>query len=139
MTDLIYYVKSERVWHLYISNHEDLIKNVLQLVHNKISHSDFHRIYKWVTESFYIRKLYIILYNFIWHCFICQTMTSSQHSSYRLLQSIATSVLSYYIIIIDFVLDLSTLTEDFDCTINIMNKHSKWIMFISDKITFTAV
>ena len=138
ITDLIYHIRSEEVQCLCIFNHKDLIKNVLQLAHNKIGHPGFHRIYEWIIRSLYIRKLYILLYEFIWHCSFCQAMTSPWHNSYESLQSITTSVSSHYIIMLDFVIGLSTSTEGFDCAISVTDKHSKWVMFISDKIMFTA-
>ena len=57
------------------------------------------------------------------------------HWLYKLLQSIITLSQSFHIYIIDFIVTLSKIKEDFNSIISLTDKFSKAVIFMPDKIT----
>ena len=138
---LIYHINGEGVRCICIPEHDNLIKDVLRLTHDEIGHPGFHRTYEQITKSLYIRRLYIMLREFIQHCPNCQAMASPRHSPYGFLQPIVTPASPHHTITIDFVLGLpeSPSPEEFDSGMSITDKFSKRVTFIPGRTTYTAV
>ena len=131
---LIYFDNSEQSLHLCIFT--DLIKEVFQLTHNELSHSEYVCTHKHLMQGLYIHNLLKQLHDFIRYCSQCQLNQISQHALYELMQSILSLLQPFYTITLDFILGLSTSLEGFDNVMSVTDKFSKAVTFISDKITW---
>ena len=133
--DLLYFDDDERDLRLYMST---AIKvEIFKLTHNEMKHLDYAHTHKRLIEKLYIYNITTKLYEFIRHCFYCQLNQISRHKSYDFLQSIFSSIKSFHILTIDFILTLSKslfLLNECDYILSIINKFFKVIIFISDKI-----
>ena len=107
---------------------------VFKLTHNEMKHFDYVRTHKRLIEELYIFNIITKLYKFIRHCSHCQLNQIPRYKLYDSLQPIFSSVKSFHILIIDFILTFSkSLSNECDCILSITNKFSKIIIFISDK------
>ena len=116
-----------------------IIKNILNIAHNEDIHSEYARCYKTVSFNYYIRDLTKYLKNYLKHCSKCQVFQTKRHKSYDSLQPILISSISFYIIIIDFVLTLSLTTKNWNCLMSIICKFIKRILLILNKTIWTAI
>ena len=132
--DFFYFDDDKRDLRLCVST---IIKTkVFKLAHNEMKHSDYAHTHKRLIEKLYIFNITIKLYKFIRHCPHYQLNQISRYKLYNSLQSIFSSVKSFHILIIDFILTFSkSLSDECDYILSITDKFSKIIIFIFDKIT----
>ena len=108
---------------------------VFKLAHDEMRYSDYARTHKRLIEKLYIYNIITKLYEFIRHCSHYQLNQISRHKSYDSLQSIFSSTKSFHTLIIDFILTFpKSLSDECDCILSMIDKFSKIIIFIFDKI-----
>ena len=129
---LIYFNDSEQDLCLCIFT--DLIKKVCQLTHNKLSYSEYFCMHKHLTQGFYIHNLLKQLHNFIRYCSQCQLNQRPQHTLYKSMQSILSSLQPFHTIILNFILGLSISVKVYNTVMSVTDKLSKAVMFVSNKI-----
>ena len=115
-----------------------LKKLIFEQAHNLHSHADFHQVYSQILTLIYIRKLRKWLWRYIVHCSECQLNQIKWHLSNKSLKLIKTSEISFYTIIIDFILTLLLLKEEYNCALSITCKFSKWVTILTEKDTYSA-
>ena len=133
---LLYYKNIEKKHHLCISSY--LYEDMFTLTHDFIDHPEYAWTHKWLIDSLYLSDLSKHLHQYIQHCSQCQLMQTSKHSLYELMQSILTSLQSFHILTIDFILVLSILSDRYDTVMSVTDKFSKIIMFIPEWKIFTV-
>src|SRR5436190_14425640 len=99
----------------------NLIHEILKLMHNFIYY-DFDRFLQNLIRLF-IYKEVKLLKQFINHCLQCKLNCSRQHQSYDFLQSILFSLISFHIITLNFIVDLSK--KIYDIILMIVDKFIK--------------
>ena len=110
---------------------------VFKLAHDEMRHFDYTYTHKRLIEKLYIFNMITKLYEFIRHYPHYQLNQIPRHKSYDSLQSIFSSIKSFHILIIDFILALSKslpLLNKCDCILLIIDKFFKIIIFIFNKI-----
>ena len=135
INDLIYHCKNESSRLCILNN---CVQNVLQIIHDDCAHADHYRTYVKLIDLIYIKRFFKQLITYLKHCFVCQLHQIKRHKFYKKLMSIFTTSLLYNIIIIDFVIELSTQFYDFDAMMFITNKCIKKNILISKKSTYTV-
>ena len=116
---------------------ESLIKEILSMIHDS-THFDFDRIYHLVICSWYIQKLIKHVKDYIRHCLKCTINQTRRHKSYESLQSILTSSVLFHVIVIDFVLTLSSSHTNMNNIMFIICKFSKRITTTVEKFTWST-
>ena len=114
------------------------VKKIFDIAHER-SHSDFNSCFEIISRFWYIRELTRQLRDYIRHCSECLIMQTRRHKSWENLQSIDSSLVSFHIIILNFILALSETSQDLDCVMFVTNKFSKRITLIAEEITYAAV
>ena len=128
----IYFNNSEQGLHLCILT--DLIKQVFQLTHNKLSHSEYICTHEYLTQDLYIHNLLKQLHDFIRYSSQCQLNQTPQHTLYKLMQSILSLLQPFYTITLNFILGLSISVKVYNTVMSVTDKFSKAFTFVSDKI-----
>ncbi len=75
---------------------------------------------------------------YIRNCSQCLQIQIRRHRSWRNLQFIHSSSISFHTITMNFVLELSKTKKETDCILSITNKFTKRIMLVSEKFTYTT-
>jgi hypothetical protein len=86
---------------------KSLIKEIFHMTHDEQAHAEFHRAHIIIFEILYIRRLAHYLRQYIEYCSECLLNQIKRHRSYDVLILIASSKISFHIIIMNFVLILS--------------------------------
>ena len=110
---------------------------IFKLAYDKIKHFNYVRTHERFIEKLYIFNIITKFYKFIRHCSHYQLNQISRHKLYNFLQSIFSSIKSFHILIIDFILTFSkslSLSNEYNYILLIIDKFFKTITFISDKI-----
>lgn len=81
-------------------------KNILNIAHEN-EHLEYVKTHDIITKFWYIQDLIKLLRKYIQHCSKCLTCQIKRHKFYESLQFIDSSLVSFYIIIMNFVLTLS--------------------------------
>ena len=114
-----------------------IVQNILELIHDD-EHFDYVKCFEQIIFFWYIRELFRYLKNYFKHCSNCQVYQIRKHASYESLQFILISAMSFHIIIINFILTLSTFINDYDTVMSIFCKFIKKIIFVLNKFTWFA-
>ena len=85
---------------------QSIIQNILVVAHDN-NHFDFARCYEKISTFYYIRDLFKYFWNYLKHCFKCQTYQIRRYKPYKSLQSILILFVFFHIVTIDFILTLS--------------------------------
>jgi hypothetical protein len=134
--NLIYHVnKSTEEKRLCISS--ACVSDILAIAHEQ-DHSEFGVCFEIISRSWYIRELTKALRSYIKHCSQCLQIQIRRHKSWKNLQFIHSSSVSFHIIIMNFVLSLSKIKNEIDCVLSIIDKFTKRVMLISEKFIYTA-
>ncbi len=136
--NLIYHVnRSIEEKRLCISS--DCVQNILVIAHDQDQeHSEFDACFEIISRSWYIRELTKAFKAYIKHCSQCLQIQIRRHKSWRNLQLIHSSSISFHILIMNFVLSLSKIKDEIDCVLSIIDKFTKRVMLISEKFTYTV-
>lgn len=135
---LIYYMDLDHGRRLCIPNHDNLIKDVFQLIHNKLGHRGYHRCHQRITQGLYIHRLATKLHDYLRHCPTRQLNQTPRHRPYGSLQPIITPPSPFYTITIDFILALPESNEELNCALSVTDKFSKRITFMPKIDTWKA-
>ncbi len=137
--DLIWFVLSSILisvsQRLCISS--DCVPNILAIAHEQ-RHSDFEVCFEIISRSWYIKELIRALREYIKHCSQCQQIQIRWHKSWKSLQSIHSSFVSFHTITMNFVLQNLKINKELNCILSVIDKFSKRIMLISEKFTYIA-
>ena len=93
--------------------------------------------YKVIINNYFFKKLIRRFYHYIHYYYKCNINQIKRYTKYDSLISIIESLISYHIIIVDFILTLSRITEEMNIIISIIYKFFKRIIFIFDKDIFS--
>ena len=105
--DLVYYINN-------INDYEHLCificfkKKLFELVYNWQHYDDFYHTYNQIFSSLFIQYLIKQLKIYIQHCSECKINQMTRYILYESLHSILTLSISFYIIIMNFILMLSS-------------------------------
>ena len=115
---------------------KSLEKEIFQMTHNKHHHVSFHWIYDTIVASLFIQSLSQQLSQYIIHCLQCQHYQIIQHQSYKILQSVVRSLISFHTVMTDFIVELLKTKDEFDAVMTVICKFLKKIKFILSKETW---
>ena len=113
-------------------------KTIFATTYNKNHHCDFHRFYVRIFEFLYIKHLIKKFKKYIKHCKKCIENQIVRYAFYDELHSIMSIVLSFHIIIIDFIFALSENSNDMNVVFITIDKFFKKINLLLKKITWFA-
>ena len=135
---LVYYKDPDYGQRLCLPDHDRLIKQVFELIHDELDHLGYHRSHERITQGLYIHRLSTKLHEYLRHCTVCQLHQTPRHKPYGNLQPIITPPSPFYTITIDFILAIPESTEGFNCALSIIDKFSKRITFVPGMDTWRA-
>lgn len=107
-------------------------QKMFRITHDLNNHNNFHRIYDRLANSIYVRRLTKHLKIYIEHCSKCQLNQIKRHSLYDSFQSIVTSIISFHILTINFILTL-LIIDELNCVLTIVYKFIKKTMTFVNK------
>lgn len=116
---------------------QSIVQDILSIAHDE-SHSEFDRCFEIVSKVWYIRDLIKQLRTYILHCSNCLILQTRRHCSYKAMQSVEFSLISFHTITLDFVLALSLSEIELEFILSIIDKFIKRTTFIVDKSTYTV-
>ena len=135
---MIYYINLIDSCH-HFCIFKSLEKKIFQMIHNEHHHVSFHQVYNMIVVSLFIWSLFWWLNQYIIHCLQCQHYQIIWHQSYKILQSVVRSFISFHTIITDFIVELLKTKNEFDAVMTMICKFLKKIKFISDKKTWIII
>ena len=113
-------------------------KIIFAATYDENYYCDFHRVYVRIFEFLYIKHLIKKFRRYIKHCKKCIENQIVKHAFYDELHSIKSIVLSFHIIIIDFIFALSENLNDMNVVFITIDKFFKRISLLTKKITWFA-
>ena len=134
--NLVYYLDFIDTWQWFCVS-KILEKKIFKITHDDHYHVSFHWIYNSIIADLYIWNLSWCLKQYITHCLKCLYYQITRHMSYKALQSIVESLISFHIITADFIFKLSKISSDLNAVIIIICKFFKKMKFIFDKEIWT--
>jgi hypothetical protein len=118
---------------------KSFIKEIFAMIHDKIFHAEFHRVYVTISETFYVRRLSHYLRKYIAYCSQCLLNQTKRHKSYDAFNSISILKISFHTITMNFVLTLSSFNRmKYDIMLIVTNKFFKTKLLISDRNNWNA-
>ena len=111
------YIADDQNDRLHLCISKTLKKKIFYIVHDKVSHAEFHWSYENIVSILYFQKLFRWLRCYIECCYECQLNQTNRHSTYDSLTSIVTLSISDHTIIMNFILTLSETLTDFNITL----------------------
>ena len=132
----IYYVSDEITSRLCIF--WKLKKRIYALIHDNNHHCDFHKTYVRIVDFLYIRHLTKRFRRYIKYCKKCMKNQIMRHVSYEKLKFINIMILFFHIIIIDFIISMSKISNEMNAIFFTIDKFFKRINLIAEKITWNA-
>ena len=115
-----------------------VIQEMLKMTYDD-NHLEYARCYDQIALSYYIRDLSRYMRDYLKHCSKCQIYQIRRHKLYDSFQFILTSFVSFYTIIIDFLLALSIFKRRLNCLMSITCKYFKRILFVSSRDIFITI
>lgn len=109
----------------------ELLTNVCSEVH-----SDFACYYEIISWSWFIQRWNRLLCFFIQYCLQYLTFYTQRHLAYSLLQLIQSLLVSFFTLILDFILTLSLSKEGYKALISVTWKFSRRVTLIKGKDIF---
>ena len=110
-------------------------REIFRFAHDDNHHFEIHRCYERIFDTLYISRLFKKIKKYVEHCFNCQLIQIKRYKSYDELMSIISFSTLFHIIIINFILILSS---DLNIVFTMINKYSKRVSLIVDKITYNV-
>ena len=92
--DLVYYLDSVNMWWWFCVS-KTLEKKIFAMTHDNYYHVRFHQIYSCIVIDLYIWNLSQHLKQYITHCLKCLHYQTARHVSYKVLQLIVESLISF--------------------------------------------
>ena len=125
--DFIYHVKNNKRFCISASCE----RAVFELTHDENNHAEYHRVYQQLIITIFMFKLSKKIRQYVKYYSSCQLNQTKRHAIYDELISITTSSISFRIITMNFIIDLS---RNFNSILIIICKTSKRISLIFKKI-----
>ena len=91
---------------------KSLVDKIFAFAHDRLKHVDFHKIYDKIVTSFFVRKLFKRLQVYVAYCSQYQLNRIVKHFSYNVFRFIQLSIISFHIVIINFILTLSIIVKN---------------------------
>lgn len=118
---------------------QSMIKNILIMIHNSANdYAKFDRIYDKLMNAWFIHDFLKQSSDYLKHCFKCRINRARKHKFYDSIQSIFSSSISFYSIIIDFKLIISISHTNMNNIMSVIDKFNKRIIIIFVKNTWNA-
>ena len=136
--DLIYYINN-------IDEHEYLCiwvcfeKKLFKLIYDQQHQNEFHCTYNQIFSPLFLHYLIKQLKKYIFHCSECKLNQTMQHKLYDSFQLISMLSISFYIIIINFILTLSLDNQNLNNLLTVINKFIKQVLLLSNRFIYTVV
>ncbi len=129
------WTQNEILYHdsqLWISFNELLQMNLIHEMHDQssVDHSDILRTVKVIKRNYYWSFMRKTIDQYIWNCYICQRSKTSRNKFNDLLQSLSISEQRWQDITMNFIIDLSDLSE-YNAILMIICRLSKERHYIS--------
>src|SRR5438034_4105894 len=105
------------------------------MTYNNYYYVNFHQVYNNIIVDLYIQNLFQCLKQYITHCFKYLHYQTVKHTLYKALQLIIEFVISFHIIITDFIFKFSKISSNLNIIITIICKFFKKMKFIFSKKT----
>ena len=129
---LLYSIEYNDKRHLCIS--DMLIENIFKMTHNEMKYCEFDRAFEYFHELT-INKTSHQLQAYINECLNCSKNQIHCHKFYNNLQSILNLLISFHILVIDFILALPVSEEGYNAMLTITDKFIKGVQLIPGKNT----
>lgn len=138
--DIEFFLKNELLYHqnddekvrLCISKNCE--KKVFELTHDQTKHMSQQKSYQQLKQNTYILRMTKKLHLYIKHCLSYQFNQIKRHKSYEELRLITFSIISFHIIIMNFIL---TILSEMNIILTISNKIIRRKISIIDKTTYS--
>lgn len=127
--ELIYYFDEDNILRLCIS--WSTKKKIFKTIHDDNHHSRYHRCLARIIETLYISSFLKKIRIYVKHCLIYQINQTKRHRLYNELMSISFESHSFYIIAMNYVIELF---DKYDCLFTIIDKFSKRLQLILEYI-----
>ena len=136
--DLVYYLDFINMqWWLCIF--KILKKKIFAIMHNNHYHVSFHQVYNCIVINLYFQNFFWCLKQYITHCFKCLHYQIARHTLYEALQLIIEFLISFHIVIADFIFRFSKISSNLNAVMIIICKFFKKMKFIFSKKIWTIV
>ena len=117
---------------------ESCHKRILHYVHDEHAHEEVHRTYNLFIKSVFISKMKMLINDYVISCPTCQLFKSSKQFSYEKLKSISFSNESLTELNLDFIVELSMISNENNAILTITDRFSKYVKAVSEKKTFSV-
>ena len=136
--ELFYYTNfNNKKKRLYIFNIFE--KKIFEFAYNRQYYKNFYRIYNRIANFIYFKYLSKYLCIYIDYYFEYKFNQIKRYKFYKNINFINKSSISFYIIIINFVIIFLIIINDCDYFFTRTNKFSKRTLIFSDKIIYNVV
>ena len=135
--DLLYYIDNVNGWEC-LCIPACFKKKIFELVHDKQHYDGFHCTYNHISASLFLYHLTKHLKAYILHCSECQLNQMKWHSLYGSLNFISTLSISFYTVMMNFVLTLSQTTDGLNNLFTVTDKFMKWVLLLPEKSTYSV-
>src|SRR5436190_5203203 len=103
------------------------------MTHDNHYYINFHQVYNNIVANLYIQNLSQCLKQYITHCLKCLYYQITRYMSYKILQLIIEFLISFHIMIADFIFKFSKINSDLNTVMTIICKFFKKMKFIFNK------
>jgi hypothetical protein len=112
---------------LWVSESDQLKLNIIREIHDQsvAEHSDVRRTCKYLNKWYYWSQVKQSVERYVKNCHICRRFKASRNKYSKLLNSLSISNRSWTDIIMNFVIELSKIKNDFNAILMIINKFIK--------------
>ncbi len=112
---------------LWIFKSDQLKLNIIREIHDQSAaeHSDIRRICKYLNKWYYWSQVKQSIERYVINCHICRRFKASRDKYSRLLNFLSISNRSWTDIIMNFVIELSKIKDDFNAILMIINRFIK--------------
>jgi hypothetical protein len=109
---------------LWISESDQLKLNIIREIHDQSAaeHSDVRRTCKYLKKWYYWSQVKQSIKKYVKNCHICRRFKTSRDKYSKLLNSLSISNRSWTDIIMNFVIELSKIKNDFNAILMIINR-----------------
>jgi hypothetical protein len=118
---------------LWISESDQLKLNIIREIHDQSAaeHSDIRRTCKYLNKWYYWSQVKQSIKRYVKNCHICRRFKASRDKYSELLNSLSISNRSWTDIIMNFVIELSKIKDDFNAILMIINRLIKMHHYVS--------
>ena len=115
-----------------------LKREIFELTYDRQHYKEFHKTYNRIVNFIYMRHLLKHLRAYINYCSKCELNQIKRYKFYDNMIFINRSRILFYIIVMNFIMALLMIKKDFDNLFIMIDKFSKRILFIFEKIIYNV-